>query len=47
MKDLQCMSFTSKGNTEILVCGGQDIMFTIDVDKGTVKKQVAEPLFGI
>jgi len=40
MKDLQCMSYTSKGNSEILVSGGQDIMFIIDVDKGTLKRQL-------
>jgi PAB-dependent poly(A)-specific ribonuclease subunit 2 len=40
MKDLRCMSFTSKGNSEILVAGLQDQMFTIDVEKGTVTKQV-------
>jgi PAB-dependent poly(A)-specific ribonuclease subunit 2 len=41
MKDLRCMSYTSKGTSEILVAGLQDVMFTIDVDKGTVTKQVA------
>jgi PAB-dependent poly(A)-specific ribonuclease subunit 2 len=40
MKDLRCMSYTSKGTSEILVAGLQDVMFTIDVDKGTVMKQV-------
>ena len=40
MKDLRCMSYTSKGTSEILVAGLQDVMFTIDVDKGTVTKQV-------
>jgi PAB-dependent poly(A)-specific ribonuclease subunit 2 len=34
------MSYTSRGNSEILVAGLQDQMFTIDVDKGTVTKQV-------
>jgi hypothetical protein len=42
MKDLRCMSFTSKGNTEILVAGLQDQMFTIDVEKGTITKQVPD-----
>lgn len=41
MKDLRCMSYTSKGTSEILVAGLQDVMFTVDVDKGTVTKQVA------
>lgn len=34
------MSYTSKGTSEILVAGLQDQMFTIDVDKGTITKQV-------
>lgn len=40
MEDLRCMSFTSKGTSELLVAGLQDVMFTIDVEKGTVLKQV-------
>ncbi|KAL2021290.1 hypothetical protein VTK56DRAFT_7369 [Thermocarpiscus australiensis] len=40
MKDLQCMSFTSKGASEILVAGWQDTMFVIDVVKGEIVKQV-------
>lgn len=40
MKDLHCMSFTSKGNSEILVAGLQDQMFVIDVEKGTTRRQV-------
>ncbi|RDL37203.1 PAB-dependent poly(A)-specific ribonuclease subunit PAN2 [Venustampulla echinocandica] len=40
MKDLRCMSYTSKGASEILVAGLQDQMFTIDVDKGTITKQI-------
>ncbi len=40
MTDLHCMSFTSKGTSEILVAGLQGHMFTIDVEKGTVTKQV-------
>ncbi|KAL3422025.1 PAB-dependent poly(A)-specific ribonuclease subunit PAN2 [Phlyctema vagabunda] len=40
MKDLRCMSYTSKGTAEILVAGVQDIMFVIDVDKGTITKQI-------
>jgi hypothetical protein len=43
MKDLRCMSFTSRGSSEILIAGWQDQMFTIDVEKGTVTKQVKEP----
>lgn len=42
MKDLRCMTFTSKGTSEILVAGWQEQMFTIDVDKGTITKQVEE-----
>lgn len=40
MKDLRCMSFTSKGTSEILLAGLQDTMFIIDIEKGTVSKQV-------
>ncbi|KAL2257791.1 hypothetical protein VTK26DRAFT_9164 [Humicola hyalothermophila] len=40
MKDLQCMSFTSKGASEIVVAGWQDTMFVIDVVKGEIVKQV-------
>jgi hypothetical protein len=40
MKALRCMSFTSKGTSEILVAGEQDQMFVIDVEKGIVVKQV-------
>lgn len=40
MKDLRCMSYTSKGTSEILVAGLQDQMFVIDVDKGIITKQV-------
>jgi PAB-dependent poly(A)-specific ribonuclease subunit 2 len=40
MKDLKCMCYTSRGTSEILVAGLQDQMFIIDVDKGTISKQV-------
>ncbi len=40
MKDLRCMSFTSKGTSEILVAGVQAQMFTIDVNKGEITKEV-------
>ncbi|KAK4199754.1 putative PAB-dependent poly(A)-specific ribonuclease subunit PAN2 [Triangularia verruculosa] len=43
MTDLRCMSFTSKGASEILVAGWQDTMFVIDVVKGEVTKQVPAP----
>lgn len=43
MKDLQCMSFTSKGASEIIVAGWQDTMFVIDVVKGEIVKQVGAP----
>lgn len=39
------MSYTSKGTSEILVAGLQDQMFTIDVDKGTIIKQVPTPCY--
>ncbi len=40
MKDLHCMSYTSKGTSEIVVAGIQNQMFIIDVEKGTISKQV-------
>jgi PAB-dependent poly(A)-specific ribonuclease subunit 2 len=40
MKDLRCMSFTTKDAKEILVAGLQDVMFTINVDKGEITKSV-------
>jgi hypothetical protein len=40
MKELYCMSYTSKGTSEILVAGLQDQMFVINVDKGTISRQV-------
>lgn len=43
MKDLRCMSFTSKGTAEILVAGLQDTMLVIDLIKGDVVKQVGNP----
>ncbi|KAF2971774.1 hypothetical protein GQX73_g1819 [Xylaria multiplex] len=41
MKELRCMSFTSKGTGEILVAGEQDKMLVIDTVKGEVTKQVS------
>lgn len=41
MKDLRCMSFTSKGAAEIVVAGWQNVMFVIDVNKGEIVKHVA------
>ncbi|RFU79465.1 pab-dependent polya-specific ribonuclease subunit pan2 [Trichoderma arundinaceum] len=40
MKDLRCMSFTSKGTAEIIAAGLQDSMLVIDLIKGEVVKQV-------
>ncbi|KAF4453494.1 PAB-dependent poly(A)-specific ribonuclease subunit PAN2 [Fusarium austroafricanum] len=40
MKDLRCMSFTSKGTAEIITAGMQDTMLVIDLIKGDVVKQV-------
>lgn len=40
MKDLRCMSFTSKATSEILVAGMQNTMFVIDVSKGEIIKRV-------
>ncbi|KAI3321081.1 PAB-dependent poly(A)-specific ribonuclease subunit PAN2 [Xylariaceae sp. AK1471] len=43
MKELRCMSFTSKGTSEILVAGegSQDTMLVVDTIKGEVTKQVS------
>jgi PAB-dependent poly(A)-specific ribonuclease subunit 2 len=41
MKDLRCMSFTSKGTAEIIAAGWQDTMLVIDLIKGDVVKQVS------
>ena len=40
MVDLRCMSFTSKGTSEILVAGRQDVMFVIDANKGEILRQI-------
>ncbi|KAM3557881.1 hypothetical protein MY1884_004282 [Beauveria asiatica] len=40
MRDLRCMSFTSKGTAEIVVAGMQDTMLVIDLNKGEVVKQI-------
>ncbi|KAH0559633.1 hypothetical protein GP486_003846 [Trichoglossum hirsutum] len=40
MKDLRCMSYTSKGNSEVLVAGMQSTMFTVDVDRGQVTREI-------
>ena len=40
MKDLRCMSFTSKGTAEIIAAGLQNKMLVIDLIKGDVVKQV-------
>ncbi|KAI1347977.1 PAB-dependent poly(A)-specific ribonuclease subunit PAN2 [Xylaria sp. FL0043] len=40
LKEARCMSFTSKGTSEILVAGEQDKMLVIDTVKGEVTKQV-------
>ena len=38
------MSFTSKGTSEILVAGCQEVMFKIDVEKGRITEEVLHPL---
>lgn len=40
MTDLRCMTFTTKGTSEILVAGCQSQMFRIDVEKGVVAEMV-------
>lgn len=41
------MSFTTKDAKEILVAGLQDVMFTINVDKGEITKTVGIPRWGL
>lgn len=40
MRDLRCMSFTSRATSEILVAGLQGTMLVIDVNKGEIIKRV-------
>jgi PAB-dependent poly(A)-specific ribonuclease subunit 2 len=47
MKDLRCMSFTSKGTAEIVAAGWQDTMLVIDLIKGNVVKQVSSVLLNV
>ncbi|KAG6053616.1 poly(A)-specific ribonuclease [Claviceps sp. LM77 group G4] len=42
IKDLRCMSFTSKGTTELLAAGLQETMLVIDLNKGEVMKQAPQ-----
>lgn len=42
MRDLRCMSFSTKDASEILVAGCQNSMFKIDVEKGCVVQEVYE-----
>ncbi|KAG0161119.1 hypothetical protein PDIDSM_8652 [Penicillium digitatum] len=39
MVDLRCMSFTAQTN-RILVAGSQRVMFTVDIDKGTIVEKL-------
>ncbi|KKA29873.1 hypothetical protein TD95_004947 [Thielaviopsis punctulata] len=41
MKDLQCMSYTSKGTFEVLLAGLQNIMLVVDTVRGEVVRQVS------
>lgn len=47
MKELRCMSFTSKGTGEIIVAGLQETMFIIDVHKGEITKTVRSYSTGV
>ena len=40
--ELQCMSFTSKDNNELLVAGIQDQMFKIDIERGQITEYVRD-----
>ncbi|KAF1813417.1 cysteine proteinase [Eremomyces bilateralis CBS 781.70] len=39
--DLRCMSFTTKGTSEVLAGGCQDTMFRIDTEKGTITQKIS------
>ncbi|KAI9702842.1 MAG: poly(A)-specific ribonuclease [Candelina mexicana] len=41
MRDLRCMSYTSRGPSEILVAGCQSIMYKIDVERGRILEEVS------
>jgi PAB-dependent poly(A)-specific ribonuclease subunit 2 len=41
--ELQCMSFTSKDATEVLVAGMQSSMFRIDIEKGALLEIIPAP----
>ncbi|TLD28920.1 hypothetical protein PspLS_03861 [Pyricularia sp. CBS 133598] len=43
MTNLRCMTFTSRGTSEILVAGDQDTMFVIDLNKKQITKEVPAP----
>ncbi|KAL5604368.1 hypothetical protein BROUX41_002340 [Berkeleyomyces rouxiae] len=40
MKDLQCMSYTSKGTFEVLLAGLQNTMLVVDTIRGEIVRQV-------
>ena len=40
MKSLKCMSYVGKDQAQIVAAGHQDMMFRVDVEKGTVVEKV-------
>ena len=40
MTELRCVSYTSKGTSEMIVAGLQTSMFTVDVEKGMITRKV-------
>lgn len=40
MFDLRCMSYTSKGQSEVVAGGLQKSLLTINIDRGTVINEV-------
>ena len=40
MVDLRCMSYTSKGTSELVVAGLQGSMFIVDVERGVIIDEV-------
>lgn len=38
-QSLSCMAFTSRGTSEVLVGGGQSVMFTVNLERGTIASE--------
>jgi hypothetical protein len=44
MKDLTCMSYTSRGTSEVVVAGQSPGLFRVNVDRGSIVNEVLEPV---